>query len=151
MSRILLDHCFFFCFFISASLANVSPAATVTNGTYVGKYVPEWGQDQWLGIPFAQPPVGDLRFAWPQSLNASFDAPRDATSYGFSCYQYGTNFNLSEDCLTLNSMLIWMVTNNEPLANVFRLSHPAGRYFINGQTACLGLDLRWRTFHREYR
>lgn len=27
---------------------------------------------------------------------------KDATQYGYSCYQYNTAFNLSEDCLTLN-------------------------------------------------
>jgi len=80
------------------------PTAIVKNGTYVGKFVPEWQQDMFLGIPYAIPPLGNLRFAWPQSLNSSFSGIRDATEYGFSCYQYGTTFNLSEDCLTLNGM-----------------------------------------------
>lgn len=80
------------------------PTVTVTNGSYIGKYVPEWQQDQFLGIPYAIPPLGDLRFARPQSLNTSFTGYRDATHYGHSCYQYGTTFNLSEDCLTLNGM-----------------------------------------------
>lgn len=79
-----------------------SPTATTKNGTYQGRYLEEWDQDVFLGIPFAQPPVGSLRYRWPQSLNSSFDGTRDATSYGFSCMQYGTSFNLSEDCLTLN-------------------------------------------------
>ncbi|TGO88736.1 hypothetical protein BPOR_0144g00060 [Botrytis porri] len=81
---------------------STSPTVTVTNGSYVGKYVPEWQQDQFLGIPYAIPPLGDLRFARPRSLNTSFTGYRDATHYGHSCYQYGTTFNLSEDCLTLN-------------------------------------------------
>ncbi|KAH8817204.1 Alpha/Beta hydrolase protein [Xylogone sp. PMI_703] len=78
------------------------PTAKVKNGTYVGKYVPEWQQDQFLGIPYAIPPLGPLRFAWPQSLNTSFSGTRDATQYGYSCMQYGSKFNLSEDCLNLN-------------------------------------------------
>jgi cholinesterase len=78
------------------------PTARVKNGTYEGKYVPEWQQDHFLGIPYAQPPVGNLRFARPRSLNSSFSGIRNATDYGYSCYQYGTNFSLSEDCLTLN-------------------------------------------------
>lgn len=81
-----------------------APSATVKNGTYMGKYVSEWEQDQFLGIPYAEPPVGPLRFARPRSLNISFSEARDATQYGYSCYQYGTTFNLSEDCLTLNGM-----------------------------------------------
>jgi carboxylesterase type B len=85
-----------------AGVNAAAPSATVTNGTYVGKYVAEWQQDQFLGIPYAVPPLGPLRFARPRSLNSSFTGTRNATEYGFSCYQYGTNFTLSEDCLNLN-------------------------------------------------
>jgi carboxylesterase type B len=79
-----------------------SPSVTLKNGTYNGKFVSEWEQDQFLGIPYAIPPLGPLRFARPKSLNTSFPGTRDATKYGYSCYQYGSNFNLSEDCLNLN-------------------------------------------------
>ena len=79
-----------------------APLVTITNGTYVGKFVPEWEQDQFLGIPYAIPPLGPLRFARPKSLNSSFAGVKNATEYGYSCYQYGTNFSLSEDCLNLN-------------------------------------------------
>ncbi|KAL3425205.1 carboxylesterase family protein [Phlyctema vagabunda] len=92
-----------------------SPTATVLNGTYFGKAVPEWQQDHFLGIPFAYPPVGPLRFKWPQSLNTSFEGARNATEYGFSCYQYGTNFSLSEDCLTLNVIRPTGVTKEDKL------------------------------------
>ncbi|KAL9088194.1 MAG: hypothetical protein Q9165_006321 [Trypethelium subeluteriae] len=88
--------------FISAISAASSPSAAVKNGTYVGRHEPNWNQDLFLGIPYAQPPIGDLRFRWPQELNTSFSQPRQATQYGYSCYQYATTFNLSEDCLTLN-------------------------------------------------
>lgn len=84
------------------TLMSAAPSAIVKNGTYVGKYVPEWQQDQFLGMPYAIPPLGPLRFAWPKSLNSSFAGTRNATQYGYSCMQYGTNFSLSEDCLTLN-------------------------------------------------
>jgi hypothetical protein len=79
-----------------------APSVTVENGTYIGKYVSEWQQDQFLGIPYAIPPLGSLRFARPESLNTSFPGSRYATQYGYSCYQYGSNFTLSEDCLNLN-------------------------------------------------
>ena len=86
-----------------ARAINSSPSATVKNGTYIGKYVQEWEQDQFLGIPYAVPPVGQLRFARPRSLSSSFDGTRNATQYGYSCYQYSDpTFVLSEDCLTLN-------------------------------------------------
>jgi carboxylesterase type B len=86
----------------SPSNATLSPIAIVKNGTYIGRYLPKWDQDLFLGIPYAEPPLGQLRFKKPQSLNNSFASIRNATQYGYSCYQYGSNFDLSEDCLTLN-------------------------------------------------
>jgi para-nitrobenzyl esterase len=62
-----------------------------------------------LGVPFAAPPVGDLRWRPPQPAPA-WNGVRQATSYGPACVQdradYGGIFatNQSEDCLTLN---IW--------------------------------------------
>lgn len=86
-----------------ARAASLSPpVATVKNGTLKGLHSSEWNQDHFLGIPFAQPPVGDLRFKWPRSVNTTWNGTLDATHYGYSCYQYGSNFNMSEDCLTLN-------------------------------------------------
>ncbi|KAI0016313.1 alpha/beta-hydrolase [Xylariomycetidae sp. FL0641] len=79
-----------------------APVARTRNGTYEGRYLPTWDQDVFLGVPFAQPPVGQLRFRWPQSINESFDGVRNATEYGYSCMQYDSNFTMSEDCLTIN-------------------------------------------------
>lgn len=80
-----------------------SPTAETTNGTYRGVHLLTWSQDAFLGIPFAQPPVGDRRFRWPESLNESFTDVRDATEYGHSCMQFSDTANkMSEDCLTLN-------------------------------------------------
>jgi carboxylesterase type B len=76
--------------------------ATTLNGTYQGLYLPEWDQDLFLGIPYAQPPLGPLRFRWPESLNESWNGVRDASQYGYSCMQYDSIFNISEDCLNLN-------------------------------------------------
>ena len=67
------------------------PNATTLNGTYVGTYSEEYDQDFFLGMPFAQPPLGELRFAVPQSLNTSFDGTRDATSYSSACIGYGVS------------------------------------------------------------
>lgn len=82
--------------------ALTAPVATTQNGTYRGRYLDGWNQDVFLGMPYAQPPLGDLRFRWPQSINTSFDGIRDASAYGYSCQQYHTSFNISEDCLNLN-------------------------------------------------
>ena len=61
---------------------------------------------RFLGIPFANPPIGDLRFAPPQC----YSGPEviDATAMRDSCIQsqssFGTvgNGDISEDCLYLN-------------------------------------------------
>src|SRR5690349_10186489 len=67
------------------------------------------------GIPFAQPPVGDLRWRPPVPL-ARWKGVRDATQFGAACYQppprlsniyVGKPVPMSEDCLTLN---IWAPT-----------------------------------------
>ncbi|KAM0165000.1 hypothetical protein ACHAPG_000249 [Botrytis cinerea] len=84
-----------------------SPTVSVLNGTYYGTYLPTYDEDIFLGIPFAQPPVGPLRFNPPQSLNTTWDTPRNATEYSPECIGYGSdNWILgniiSEDCLTLN-------------------------------------------------
>jgi carboxylesterase type B len=82
------------------------PSVTVLNGTYEGVHSSTYNQDFFLGIPFAQPPVGNLRFRVPASLNTSFHNARKAVSYSAACVGYGgddLNYPaLSEDCLYLN-------------------------------------------------
>ncbi|KAK3111927.1 hypothetical protein LTR53_012322, partial [Teratosphaeriaceae sp. CCFEE 6253] len=69
---------------------------------------------QWLGIPYAAPPLGDLRFAPPQapipgSVNATAFAPSCMQQYGNGSTIYTAvlrefliNGGQSEDCLYLN-------------------------------------------------
>src|SRR3954469_20053693 len=60
------------------------------------------------GIPFAQPPVGDLRWKPPQAPK-TWEGVRPATQFGPRCMQHPVfgdmNFRsngMSEDCLYLN-------------------------------------------------
>jgi Carboxylesterase family len=81
------------------------PTVTVKNGTYVGTYSPGYKQDFFLGMPYAQPPVDDLRFRIPQSLNTSWSGTHSAEQYSAECVGYGSdqwNYPISEDCLYLN-------------------------------------------------
>ncbi|CAI6091975.1 unnamed protein product [Clonostachys chloroleuca] len=81
------------------------PTASVQNGTLTGLHLSQLNQDLFLGVPFARPPVGDLRLRHPQSLNHSWEGDRDATRRGDSCVGYAgfaKGLNMSEDCLTLD-------------------------------------------------
>lgn len=85
---------------------DAAPMATANNGTYTGLYNSEYDQDFFLGIPYAQPPVGDLRFRNPISLNTTWEGNADATKFSSACYNFDVSplpgVNYSEDCLTLN-------------------------------------------------
>jgi carboxylesterase type B len=65
---------------------------------------PAEGIDQWLGIPYAAPPVGALRWAAPQPA-PRWSGIRPATSYGGRCAQLASGNGPrvdNEDCLYLN-------------------------------------------------
>jgi hypothetical protein len=81
-----------------------APTITVKNGSYYGTYSESFDQEYFLGMPFAQPPLGDLRFRNPVPLNTSWTGSRNATSYGKWCYgQFNDEqYDPSEDCLTIN-------------------------------------------------
>ncbi len=70
---------------------------------------PDAAVSAWLGVPYAQPPVGALRFAAPQPVPA-WKGVRMTTNYGAACVQKPMGSikslgpSLDEDCLTLN---IW--------------------------------------------
>lgn len=58
----------------------------------------------WLGIPFAAPPVGELRLRDPQP-HACWTGTRDALNFGAKCPQLDAKTGQpegEEDCLTLN-------------------------------------------------
>src|SRR5436309_1001472 len=59
---------------------------------------------QFLGIPYATPPVGDLRWRPPEA-HAPWTSVRDATTFGSHCPQPegpAAAAHASEDCLFLN-------------------------------------------------
>jgi len=62
------------------------------------------GIDQWLGIPYAAPPVGTLRWAAPRPA-PRWPGIRQATGYGGRCAQLASGNGPrvdNEDCLYLN-------------------------------------------------
>ncbi|KAH8982052.1 carotenoid ester lipase precursor [Lactarius hatsudake] len=98
------------------------PIVTLDRGTFVGTTAN--GINKFLGIPFAKPPTGDLRFRLPQPFG-SYVGKHNATAFGLSCPQQAdplalpdglpaptlqylqslgtkTTISIGEDCLTLN-------------------------------------------------
>eukprot|EP00299_Pterocystis_sp_00344_P012831 c6216_g1_i1.p1 GENE.c6216_g1_i1~~c6216_g1_i1.p1 ORF type:complete len:587 (-),score=129.60 c6216_g1_i1:23-1783(-) len=77
-------------------------------GSVQGSYVHDRTVIQWLGIPFAAPPVGTLRFAEPKPPSPWGDQILQATQIKPGCPQNCTIMKLacpavtSEDCLYLN-------------------------------------------------
>lgn len=83
------------------------PIVEVLNGSYYGIHNSDYKEDIFLGIPFAQPPVGALRYQNPQPLNTTWSGTKNATQYSYECWGFGSDDwvlgnPVSEDCLTLN-------------------------------------------------
>lgn len=69
--------------------AGNSPTARVRNGTLEGVYSRTFNQDYFLGIPYAQPPINDLRFRQAHPLNTSWTGIREAKEFSKLCVGYG--------------------------------------------------------------
>ena len=99
-------------------------------GIYNG-FVDKRGVQTWLGIPYAKPPVGNLRWHAPEPLEPS-NKEFNAKKFGFSPLQDrdpvepASMLKKSEDCLTLN---IWRRSSkkNQPVM----IFIPGGG-FVNG-------------------
>ncbi|KAF8261989.1 Alpha/Beta hydrolase protein, partial [Lactarius quietus] len=106
----------------SLPILPTSPIVTLDKGEFTGTTAN--GMNKFLGIPFAQPPVGDLRFRLPQAPGP-YDGKYNATAFGLSCPQQTSNsvlpnglpnatleyleavnnldiLSAGEDCLTVN-------------------------------------------------
>jgi carboxylesterase type B len=98
------------CFSLAAAspsryLHRSAPIAETCNGTYAGLHSSTYNQDFFLGIPYAQPPINDLRFRNPRSLDQSWKGHHKAETYSPACVGYGpsqTGYAVAEDCLYLN-------------------------------------------------
>ncbi|KAJ6014738.1 hypothetical protein N7540_009329 [Penicillium herquei] len=118
----------------AAPTSNSAPTAKILNGTYVGTHNVHYDQDYFLGMPYAQQPVGNLRFMVPQSLNESWDGTRDATKYSDICVGYGTDsiwYPQSEACLTINVIRGSSVTADSKLPVAVWI-HGGGFYMGSG-------------------
>ncbi|KAF9480934.1 alpha/beta-hydrolase [Pholiota conissans] len=101
---------------IAALSSDLGPVVNVGYAAFAGNTTSPAGVSNgpvafFGGIPFAQPPLGNLRFRAPQPLNENESARSvmDARNWGPACIQRPAVVGIgSEDCLTLN---IWKPTN----------------------------------------
>lgn len=97
----------------AAPTSNSGLEIRLPTGTFRGFSVAGSGIDQWLGIPFAEPPTGPLRFKAPVPIAVpERKVVKNATEFGNACPQLDNdglgpaNAPISEDCLFLNVHLV---------------------------------------------
>ncbi|KAJ3533787.1 hypothetical protein NM208_g7825 [Fusarium decemcellulare] len=87
-----------------------TPIVKIRNGTLSGIHSIAYNQDFFLGIPFAAPPMGNLRFARP-APSLAWNGTRVVDKYGDWCmanslglvgFSQNNTAPMSEDCLNLN-------------------------------------------------
>ncbi|KAH9890363.1 esterase 1 [Cubamyces lactineus] len=94
-------------------LCRGAPQVQLGGSTIVGTQ--NTGQTEFFGgIPYAEPPTGQLRFAPPVLKTDPGIANLDASKYGVSC-PVGGQSNPNEDCLTIN---VLRPVNTEADANL---------------------------------
>jgi len=106
---VLLVTCYLLTFNTMAQHKDSFPVQAKTeNGSIEGMYNTHTGLQMYLGIPFAKPPVGDLRWKAPQPvenwkgvLNTKTFGPRPVQTLVFGDMNSRSN-GVSEDCLYLN-------------------------------------------------
>lgn len=126
------------------AVRDASPIVPLDCGSVQGEWNNDWGTYNFLGIPYAAPPVGSLRWHPTLSLqeaNMCENHTREARHFGSGCKQEVIG---DEDCLFLN---IW--TTSLPNANSstpFPL-RPV-MVFIHGGDMMIGsgADIGWRPY-----
>lgn len=126
------------------ALAAINDPVRVEQGQLAGASGRSPDVRVYRGIPFAAPPVGDLRWKPPQPA-ASWQGVRQATQFGNACSQppfpsnglYGSSPPpISEDCLYLN---IWTPAKSaDDRLPVMVWIHGGG--FVHGTGAAIGYD-----------
>ncbi|ESK89120.1 extracellular triacylglycerol lipase precursor [Moniliophthora roreri MCA 2997] len=121
--------------------ASLVYAATVKvgNTTIVGKDITTQGLEFFGGIPFAEPPIGNLRLK-PPVLKPFLDTSTyNAKSFGASCLQVPipggpdlSNITLSEDCLSINIIRPAGIETNTTLFPIMVYIYGGG-FIVNGE------------------
>ncbi len=119
--------------------AGIAQQIVTESGTISG--ISADGLSVYKGIPFAAPPIGDLRWRAPTPA-ASWTGTRKAEAFAPACMQVGVSMPgeippaVSEDCLYLN---IW-TPSNSPQEHLPVIVWIYGGGYINGSAA---MPLYW--------
>ena len=123
---------------LPALQAQVEQPVPTDKGAVIGKLSDDAKVRMFLGIPYAAPPVGALRWQPPQPA-AAWPSPRLAQSYGSHCVQVNKFEDMhfhdpgeSEDCLTLN---VWIPRDAAPGAKLPVMVWIYGGGFYAGSTS----------------
>nr|XP_056722711.1 acetylcholinesterase-like [Euleptes europaea] len=132
----------------SKSSADDDTVLLISSGRIRGKHLPAGSKavTAYLGIPYAEPPVGKLRFQKPVPYKP-WSHILEATNFGNSCPQillsdipgaeiFNANTPRSEDCLFLN---VW-VPNPQPSKPAAVLVWIYGGGFYTGTTSLIMYD-----------
>ena len=119
---------------MTATLWAAGPRISVETGAIEGKR--EGSVNAFLGIPYAAPPIGELRWKPPVPA-AKWDGVRKTKDFGYRCMQTRVfddmvfrDRGISEDCLTLN---VWAPANAKAKLPVMVWIHGGG--FVAGGTS----------------
>lgn len=103
--------------FTSAQDIQLTKEIQTTTGPIKGQVSLLYGQKEYLGIPYAEPPLGELRFANPVPITP-WTSTYKATSRGHSCPQLDVVSKIflgNEDCLLLDVYVPEIPSSKTPL------------------------------------
>ncbi|GJE89460.1 alpha/beta-hydrolase [Phanerochaete sordida] len=127
--------------FAAVTPKSASLVVKLTSGTFQGvNTAAPSNTDKWLGVPFAQSPVGSLRFKAPVAITNPSRSVQNASQFGNACPQEasgGLGAPIGEDCLFLN---VWRPAGTQADANLPVLVWFYGGAFMNGAASDPSFD-----------
>lgn len=148
-----------------ALLGGKKAKVKIKNGVVQGYHNDNFDQEFFLGIPYAEPPLGKKRFAAPEPYKKIWKEDFDATKYGNICYSnHGKNNHAddglkeSEDCLFINivrpsgknklPVFVYIQDGafqfDSSSRDLYNLSYPV-KQSINAAKPVLGVSFNYRT------